>query len=142
MLLSPGPQIPPLFYPPQSFKISFVPGWWIIKIQIRLLATTVRTLFVCLRRLQPDSPVGLCNSGAREALARRRWYIYVCFPALLRLSPGLYVSRPSPFASRWEFVTTLDYEWDVFRGRRPYRRTIWVCSLFLRFRHHPPTIKY
>ena len=85
MLLSPGPQIPSLFYP-QSFKISFVPGWWIIRIQIPLLATTVRTLFVCLRCLQPDSPVGLFNSGTLEALARRRWYIYVCFPSLLCLS--------------------------------------------------------
>jgi hypothetical protein len=29
---------------------------------------------------------------------------------------------------RWEFVTTLDYEWKVIRGRIPYRRTIWVRS--------------
>ena len=28
----------------------------------------------------------------------------------------------------WEFFTTLDYEWDVIRGRRPYRWTIWVRS--------------
>ncbi|KAI9508046.1 hypothetical protein F5148DRAFT_1199660 [Russula earlei] len=28
----------------------------------------------------------------------------------------------------WEFVTTLDYEWSVFKGHRPYRWTIWVCS--------------
>ena len=26
----------------------------------------------------------------------------------------------------WEYFTTLDYEWSVIRGRRPYRRTIWV----------------
>jgi hypothetical protein len=30
------------------------------------------------------------------------------------------------FTSSWEFLTTLDYEWDVIRGRRPYRRMIWV----------------
>ncbi|KAI0281966.1 hypothetical protein BGY98DRAFT_1094577 [Russula aff. rugulosa BPL654] len=29
----------------------------------------------------------------------------------------------------WEFLTTLDYEWDVFQGRRPYRWTIWIYSL-------------
>jgi hypothetical protein len=29
----------------------------------------------------------------------------------------------------WEFFTTLDYEWDVIRGHRPYRWTIWVYSL-------------
>ncbi|KAI0002214.1 hypothetical protein BJV74DRAFT_41381 [Russula compacta] len=28
----------------------------------------------------------------------------------------------------WEFFTTLDYEWEVIRGRRPYRWTIWVYS--------------
>ncbi|KAH9993367.1 hypothetical protein BJV77DRAFT_998172, partial [Russula vinacea] len=26
----------------------------------------------------------------------------------------------------WEFVTTLDYEWRVIRGRLPYRWSIWV----------------
>jgi len=29
----------------------------------------------------------------------------------------------------WEFFTTLDYEWSVIRGRRPYRWTIWIYSL-------------
>ncbi|KAF8487390.1 hypothetical protein DFH94DRAFT_25267 [Russula ochroleuca] len=29
----------------------------------------------------------------------------------------------------WEFITTLDYEWDVIRGHHPYRWTIWVYSL-------------
>jgi hypothetical protein len=33
-----------------------------------------------------------------------------------------------PSASSWEFFTTLDYEWDVIRGRRPYRWTIAVCN--------------
>jgi len=28
----------------------------------------------------------------------------------------------------WEFVTTLDYEWRVFRGRLPYRWTMWIYS--------------
>ena len=32
----------------------------------------------------------------------------------------------TPSAFRWEFVTTLDYEWNVIRGRQPYRWTIWV----------------
>ncbi|KAN0109282.1 hypothetical protein V8E52_009466 [Russula decolorans] len=29
----------------------------------------------------------------------------------------------------WELLITLDYEWDVIRGRRPYRRTIWIYTL-------------
>ncbi|KAH9964907.1 hypothetical protein BC827DRAFT_1374770 [Russula dissimulans] len=32
---------------------------------------------------------------------------------------GLYV---------WEFITTLGYELDILRGRRPYRWTIWIYS--------------
>jgi len=29
----------------------------------------------------------------------------------------------------WEFVSTLDYEWSVIRGRRPRRWTMWIYSL-------------
>ncbi len=46
----------------------------------------------------------------------------------------------------WEFFTTLDYEWDVIQGHRPYRWTIWVCIFFQVFVyrrwHCPPTIEY
>jgi hypothetical protein len=31
----------------------------------------------------------------------------------------------------WEFITTLDYEWSVIQGRRPYRWTIWVSIVNL-----------
>ena len=56
-------------------------------------------------------------------------FMYVCL-APTALTSSLYVvtqSRAS--ASSWEFVTTLGFEWDVIRGRRPYRWTILVCSL-------------
>jgi len=29
----------------------------------------------------------------------------------------------------WEYFTTLEYEWGVIRGRRPYRWTIWIYSV-------------
>ncbi|KAH9956527.1 hypothetical protein BC827DRAFT_1270892 [Russula dissimulans] len=29
----------------------------------------------------------------------------------------------------WEFVITLDYEWSIIRGDRPYRWTIWIYCL-------------
>jgi hypothetical protein len=35
--------------------------------------------------------------------------------------------RGSTSTPSWEFFTTLDYEWSVIRGRRPYWWTIWVC---------------
>ena len=31
----------------------------------------------------------------------------------------------------WEFVTTLEYEWEVIQGRLPYQRTIWVRNNML-----------
>jgi len=31
----------------------------------------------------------------------------------------------------WEFFTSLDYEWSVIRGRRPYRWTIWLICLLI-----------
>ena len=37
------------------------------------------------------------------------------------------------FISSWEFVTTLDYEWSVIRGRCVYGWTRWVCSDDARF---------
>jgi hypothetical protein len=38
------------------------------------------------------------------------------------------MTRNSILHLSWEFITTLDYEWDVIRGHRPYRWTIWVCD--------------
>jgi hypothetical protein len=29
----------------------------------------------------------------------------------------------------WEFFITLDYEWSVFRGHRPYRWSIWIYCI-------------
>jgi len=29
----------------------------------------------------------------------------------------------------WEYFTTLEYEWSIIWGRRPYRWTIWIYSL-------------
>ena len=34
-------------------------------------------------------------------------------------------------AYSWEFVTTLEYDWDVIRGRLQYRWTFWVRNNIL-----------
>jgi len=34
-------------------------------------------------------------------------------------------------AYSWEFVITLEYEWEVIQGRLPYRWTIWVRNNML-----------
>ncbi|KAI0287036.1 hypothetical protein BC826DRAFT_1120066 [Russula brevipes] len=44
----------------------------------------------------------------------------VAYVKLMHTLIGLYI---------WEFITTLDYEWSIFWGRRPYRWTIWIYSL-------------
>ncbi len=58
--------------------------------------------------------------------------VYSCespFPAALYLRLLCDFSTVT-LVSSWEFFTTLNFEWDVIRGRRPYRWTIWVCCLF------------
>jgi hypothetical protein len=55
-------------------------------------------------------------------------------PVPTTLASSLYVTTQSPpSVSSWEFFTTLGYEWDVIRGRRPYRWTILVCSVLSGF---------
>ena len=56
-----------------------------------------------------------------EALARRVWsFLVSVHPLTACIAPQL--------SCRWEFFTTLDYEWRVFRGHLPYRWTIWVSD--------------
>jgi hypothetical protein len=100
MLLSREPEIQSLLLlTPKivSCYCSFVLRWWIITIRVRSLATSVRTIFVCLSGLQPNSihrlVFSIFNSGTREHLARRGWYIHVSLPALPRLSSRLLMFR-------------------------------------------------
>jgi hypothetical protein len=50
---------------------------------------------------------------------------YICGSARKAVHQAL---SSLPLISSWEFVTTLDYEWSVFRQRRQYLWTIWVSS--------------
>src|SRR5712675_35156 len=65
------------------------------------------------------------HRGAREALAHHRWSLHV---PLASSFPSDCNSLPPILFSSWEFFTTLDYEWSVIQGSRPYRWTIWVCT--------------
>ena len=83
--------------------------------------------------IQPNLLVCPFNSGARESLARCGWYIHVSLP-VLPCWPLLDCTQPwirNP--TSWEFLSTLDFEWDFIRRKRPYRRTIWVCSVLWGF---------
>ena len=64
------------------------------------------------------------NSGSPELLARNKWDLYV---RMLCCRVDLLLSCISIGTSSWEYVTTLDFELDFIRKRRPYRWTIWVC---------------
>ena len=39
---------------------------------------------------------------------------------------SLLTHHPYTVTASWEYFTTLEYEWSVLRGHRPYRWTIWV----------------
>jgi len=66
------------------------------------------------------------------------WYLHVglLYRVYLPLS-----DRSTP-ASSWEFLTTLGYEVNIIRGRRPYRWTIWVStgSIFAPLPAHPTAL--
>jgi hypothetical protein len=62
------------------------------------------------------------DRGPLNDVARVQWCLYVRLP-VLRRHP---MTSNLTFISSWEFFTTLDYEWSIIRGRRPYRWTIWV----------------
>jgi hypothetical protein len=63
-------------------------------------------------------------SCSPELLAHSKWDLYVrvffCVDRSLSCTP-----IPT---SSWEYITSLDFELDIIRGRRSYRWTIWVCS--------------
>jgi hypothetical protein len=49
-----------------------------------------------------------------QSRARLRWYLLVSVSLTSLRSPRL-------IRDRWEFITTLDFEWEVYTGRRPWR---------------------
>jgi hypothetical protein len=67
------------------------------------------------------------DSGSHEALACLGRPLHVSMRTPTLTAYPVIMNRLS--ASRWEFVTTLDYEWSVIRRRRPYRWTIGVRNL-------------
>ena len=63
------------------------------------------------------------DSDGHEVLAHRGWHLHVSTGAA-RHRRNIMYSRH--LTCSWEFVTTLNYEWNVFRGHQRYRWTIWV----------------
>ena len=69
------------------------------------------------------------DSGNDEVLACCVRTILVSLPRRMLDSQNISNSTNNNnpvFISRWEFVITLDYEWSVIQGHRPFRWTIWV----------------
>ena len=85
---------------------------------------------VCIPVIFQDSKAHQTNlnpSAAPQAfwLLVDGFYMWACF--LLRISPFRCVLSHFLIYS-WEFLSTLDLEWNVIRGHRPHRWTIWVSS--------------
>ena len=69
------------------------------------------------------------DSGNDEILACCVWTVLVSLPRRLLDSQNIFnnTNNNNPvLIFSWEFVITLDYEWSVIRGHRPFRWTIWV----------------
>ena len=73
---------------------------------------------------------GSCNV---ETLACCGRIVLVSLPRRPLDSDNISNNNNPVLISSWEFVTTLDYEWSIVRGHRPFRWTIWVRinTLFL-----------
>jgi hypothetical protein len=71
-------------------------------------------------RSLPDSPL----SGIQKALLFGGWLLHVGLP-LVTTRFITQLSRQLPTLS-WEFMTTLDYEWNIIQERIRFRWTIWV----------------
>ncbi|KAF8498212.1 hypothetical protein F5888DRAFT_1634126 [Russula emetica] len=58
------------------------------------------------------------------------WMVFTCGFANISNSHGIPRDKNLPSSTgSWEFVTTLDYEWSVFRGHRSYGWTIWIYEI-------------
>jgi hypothetical protein len=55
---------------------------------------------------------------------------FTCGSASIVLPLGILLDKnlPPTLTGSWEFVTTMNYDWSVIRGHRPYRWTIWVSD--------------
>jgi len=62
------------------------------------------------------------QSGSQAPLSSHKWYLSVGLFCCIDLSR---FRGPTPTYS-WEYFTTLDYEFDIIRGRRPHRWKTWV----------------
>jgi hypothetical protein len=61
------------------------------------------------------------DSVGHEVLAHRVWHLHVS------LLVPVTITYSCCFPNRsWEFVTTLNFEWNVIRRHQRYRWTIWV----------------
>ena len=69
----------------------------------------------------PDQPEP--SSYAPGVLAPCGWFLYVGLPPI-----GYFAVPMCCIIYSWEYLITLDLEWNVIRGRRPHRWTIWVRS--------------
>jgi hypothetical protein len=68
------------------------------------------------------------TSGERQGMAYSQRSLHVSFSGFIDLLFSTKLHK-SILIHSWEFVTTLEYEWSIIRGRRPYRWTIWVRCL-------------
>jgi hypothetical protein len=113
---------------PQILRTGYLPivlpaavAWSTFATPLKPGRITVRTPFVLNTRARSS----MCLSLNRCLVGLPSYYIWY-FSVRPLCCVNLSLLRRPLLASRWEFFTTLGYEFDIIRGVRHYRWTIWV----------------
>jgi hypothetical protein len=129
--LHPGP--PYTLYHTLSLPPAFCDRWPTSVTQLYSRAITVRMNCSAAPSLGASGLIPFpFDRVYRQVLALPGRSLHVCPPGYTSRLLSIITLNAVLTTASWEFVTTLDYEWSVIRGHRPYRWTIWVCD-FWRF---------
>jgi hypothetical protein len=110
-----SPHLPPHQFPPRMVNYHDPP----------VILKDVCAYAIAEKYMGSRSQLTSFDSGIVEFLACCVWTLPVSLPRRALDSHNI-PNNNSVLISSWEFVSTLDYEWSVIRGHRPFGWTIWV----------------
>ena len=98
--------------------------WSTPTIPLRTRGILVRT--TCFQVVKPTE--SSLDSAADQPISRFEWSLHVTCEFIRSHQPlsCQCMTQPSIPTPSWEYFTSIEYEWSVIRGHRPYRWTIWV----------------
>ena len=112
------------------WSTTAIPMWfWAISVRARLSSLIPKSQL-------PNEPISPQRRSTPSTLSQM---VSTCGSSYAVIDMPLLRDLTNPTRS-WEFFTNLDYEFDIIRGRRPYRWTIWVRNSGLCFRASHPRL--